>query len=704
MHAASRPSVECPNWWFIFLMLVGAWIATGLPCLAEENRPPADVGLPVEVLYYGEEKPLPQVVPLRAGPLTMIYEAGDLRYIRLGDKELIRRWYSATRDRNWGTLPVVLRNEKLEVHEDSFLIRYEVENKQGDIDFIWQGEIKGDERGTITFSMDGIARSTFLRNRIGFCILHPSEAAGARGRAIQADGTLVEKNFPQYIQPDAPFLDIQSLAHEVKPGVWARLDFEGDVFEMEDQRNWVDASFKTFCTPLSRPYPVEIPMGTKIAQRVTLTLEGHADGQADAHADHGRQDSVLPHDTTHSLSLEVGSAEPRPLLSIGLSMASHGERLTEREIRRLGMLRPAHLRVDVVLADPDHRRRFRQAAEEAASLHIPLEVALFVSDDAEAELLAFVDWLQSEMPTIARWLLFHSTESSTKEQWVKLAREHLSRHATDTPIFTGTNAYFTELNRGRPNIDVADGVCYSINPQVHAFDNRSLVETLAAHAETVVSARQFSGSLPLAISPVTLKPRFNPNATAASEEPPPGTLPEQVDVRQMSLFGAGWTMGSIKYLAESGAELATYYETTGWRGVMETESGSPVPEKFRSLPGSVFPLFHVLADVAEFSEGKVIPTQSSDPLRVETLLLTQDNRRRLLVANLTAESQQISLDAFPGPWHLRRLHEKNVIAAMQDPESYRSEAPEVINTNEGHLELTLAPFEVARIDLPPPSK
>jgi hypothetical protein len=101
-----------------------------------------------------------------------------------------------------------------------------------------------------------------------------------------------------------------------------------------------------------------------------------------------------------------------------------------------------------------------------------------------------------------------------------------------------------------------DLVCYSINPQVHAFDDCSLVETLAAQATTLESARSFVGSTPIAVTPVTLRPRFNPNATGPQPEPPPGELPPQVDPRQLSLFGAGWTMGSIKYLTEGGVASA----------------------------------------------------------------------------------------------------------------------------------------------------
>ena len=165
------------------------------------------------------------------------------------------------------------------------------------------------------------------------------------------------------------------------------------------------------------------------------------------------------------------------------------------------------------------------------------------------------------------------------------------------------------------------------------------------------SARQFIGDLPLAVSPVTLKMRFNPHATGPESEPEPGSLPPPVDVRQMSLFGAGWTAGSLKYLTGSDVQSLTYYETTGWRGVMDTESGSPVPDKFQSLPGSVFPLYHVLADVGEFVEGQVIPTDSSNILKVDGLAVRQGDRTRIILANLTNEPQTVNVQNLGPPPH-----------------------------------------------------
>ena len=120
--------------------------------------------------------------------------------------------------------------------------------------------------------------------------------------------------------------------------------------------------------------------------------------------------------------------------------------------------------------------------------------------------------------------------------------------------------------------------------------NSSIAETPEVAAQQAASVRRYFPGKPLVISPVTLRPRFNPNATGPEPVVPPGELPPKVDPRQLSLFAAAWTLAMIKALAEAGADSVTFYETTGWRGVMETAAGSPLPEKFPSIPGAVFPL------------------------------------------------------------------------------------------------------------------
>jgi hypothetical protein len=337
-------------------------------------------------------------------------------------------------------------------------------------------------------------------------------------------------------------------------------------------------------------------------------------------------------------------------------------------------------------------------AAEAAALGVALEAALFLSDDAEIELDALLAVLRELRPPITAWLIFHSAEKSTSERWVALARARLAAYDAAIPVGSGTNVYFTELNRQRPPAAALDLVCYSINPQVHAFDNASLAETCSTIAATLESARQFAGGKPIAITPITLKPRFNPNATGPEPEPKPGELPPQVDARQMSLFGAGWTLGSLKYLAEGGAASATFFETSGWRGVMEAATGSPLPDVFRAPPGGVFPLYHVLADAGEFAGAEVIRSASSDPLKVDGLALRKDGRMRVLLANLSAVPQQVTVQGLGARAQVRVLDETNAEAAMREPEAFRAQVGEEQTVEDGILELTLRPYAIVRID------
>lgn len=638
------------------------------------------------VLYYGKDEPLPEQLELRAGPLSLVYEQGDLRYIRLGDREIVRRVYVAMRDRNWGTVPARLSNVRKEVLRDSFRVTFDVENKQGEIDFFWQGTITGDPEGTITFAMDGEARSTFLRNRIGFCVLHPiRECAGEPCVVEKVDGTVERGTFPRYVSADQPFLDLRAISHEVVPDVWAEVRFTGDIFEMEDQRNWTDTSYKTYCTPLRLPFPVEVKAGTRISQSVTLRLKGKIPALRAAPSAEG-------------VIFAVGETPSAPLPRIGLGVASHSQPLSQRGLARLRGLNLSHLRVDLRLSQPEYESHLRRACLDASELRVPLEVALILSDRAEEELKGLTATLDRVKPAVCTWLIFHAAEESTTEKWVKLARECLIHYSPTAKIGAGTNAYFAELNRSRPPDSAVDLVCYSVNPQVHAGDNATLVENLAAQAATVESARQFVGGRPLAITPITLKPRFNPEATGPEPEPPPGELPSQVDVRQMSLFGAGWTAGSLKYVAQSGVYSVTYYETSGWRGVMETETGSPLPERFQSLAGAVFPLYHVLADVGEFAGGEVLPSHSTKPLRMDGIVLRKGGKRRLILANLSAETQVVTVQNLSHRVQVRHLDETNAEEAMLSPDEFRAREGELLHAAAGKLVVTLLPYSLARLD------
>jgi len=641
---------------------------------------------PVNVWRYGRQEGLAPRLRLKAGPLSLFLERSELISIRLGEREVLRRVYAAVRDRNWGTLAPVLTKVRQEIGENAFHITFGAEHRENEIHFSWQATLTGDATGTVSFLLDGQAHTTFLKNRIGFCVLHPDTCAGSPCRIQHADGTEESSTFPEFISPHQPFREIRSIAHEVAPQVWAEVRFEGDIFEMEDQRNWTDASFKTYCTPLRIPFPAEIAAGTRVRQSVTLRL-----------IDPGRAAFAAEGFPCERPAYEIRPAGPRsPLPALGLGIASHGLELSDREQTLLTALGPSHLRVDLDLSRSDSAGKLERAAREALALRAKLEVALFLSDAAAGELAALLPPLSRVPSSIARFLVFHTKEASTSEKWIALTKKLMAPARPGVSCAAGTNAYFTELNRG-PRPVFADEVVFSLNPQIHAFDNGSMMETLPMQEVTVLNARRLSQGKPVVVSPVTLKPRFNAVATGPVVGPLPGELPQEVDVRQMSLFGAAWTLGSLACLTRSGASSLTYYETTGWRGVMETVEGSS-SEGFPALPGCVFPLYHVLADLGEFRGGSVLHGHCVAPLSIAAFTVEARGQASTFLANLEPEMKEAVVRGALGRGRLRLLDETNVERACREPDAFRTERGEVVSPREGQLRMTLRAYATARID------
>jgi hypothetical protein len=476
---------------------------------------------------------------LRAGPMSAILEPdGGLRRIAVGDVEILRRIHGAVRDRDWNTLAP--RLERLEVR-DGFDVDFDVLCGP----FAWRGRIRGDARG-LTYAMDGEARETFLRNRIGLCVLHPVGAGACE--VEHTDGRRERSRFPERISPHQPFQDVRALTHH-PGGLRVRVAFEGDVFETEDQRNWTDASFKTYSTPLALPFPVEIRAGTRVRQTVTVAVGDR-------------------------LELTPAERATHPFPSL------------------------AHRRVDL-----------RPGRTFAPADDVPIELALHPRSERDLE-----TWGAVRAP-LARVLVFPEGHKATPPEWVALARKHFR----DVPVGGGTDAYFAELNRG-PKPEGFDVVAWSINPQVHAEDDRTLIENLEAQAWTVESARALAPQAALAVTPVTFRPRFNPNATAVL------TLERRLNVntdpRIRTPFGAAWTAASFKYLAEAGASSVTY--------------GDLAP-KLPDLRG-----------------WRVVPCASTDPLRVVGLAAEKDGHRRLWAVSLSSEPLEIR-GATLAPWEVREL-------------------------------------------------
>ena len=226
----------------------------------------------------GTREKAPKSVTLRAGELTVEFVTGGLRTLRFEGHEVLRTVAYVVRDSSWGTYNPEITECSIHQGDGSFAVTYQGRCASADPSqaLTYQASITGNAQGSLVFEVLAEPLTPFLTARCGFAVLHPIDGVAGRQVIVEhVDGSQEQATFPDLIAPAQPFKDIRALQHSVTPGITARCCLNGDVFEMEDQRNWSDASFKTYSRPLELPWPYVLDAGTRNEQSVRQIGRAH---------------------------------------------------------------------------------------------------------------------------------------------------------------------------------------------------------------------------------------------------------------------------------------------------------------------------------------------------------------------------------------------------------------------------------------------
>jgi D-apionolactonase len=584
---------------------------------------------------------------LRAGNLRMIYDRGFLRYISLGNYEVLRMIYFALRDHHWDTMDGAPRDEVISVADRSFNIEYQWVSESESFPFIWDVIIEGKENSEIIFTINGKALKDVWKNRTGFCVLHPiPENAGRPCTVFDPEGNKVEGIFPFYISPHQPFLEIAQMQWPLSQYGRATLDFSGDIFEMEDQRNWCDDSYKTYCTPQRIPFPALLKKDETIHQEVRLLVETD-------------KPVSLPESGIPCLLKTTTQLNSKP--KIGVSAPSGGYQLTGEELKIICDLEFDHYRFEIDFSRSHWPEVWDRRVREAIAMQFDLEVWLYFSDqflDEASQFAGLLDQLPAEMKTDL--LILHKDFKTTPDLLLEKVTPILQQSVKTVSIGAGTDVFFTELNRERVKTDGVEFISYPVNPQVHAFDNATMAENTGAQAYTVESARHYFNGLPVHVSPVTLRPRL------ADDLEMTDGLPADADIRQTTLFGAAWTLASLAHLSSAGADSITYFEVVGPKGII----GSSQPLKgseWSSGQNNLFPIYHVLKCFLKHKSATWLPFSSTRSLDVKAFGFREGRQTRILLANLSNRSIPVRLE-YPASQYKRVVLDGDHVA-----DSYRDE-------------------------------
>ncbi|WP_422071644.1 hypothetical protein [Tranquillimonas rosea] len=506
---------------------------------------------------YGTEEPPADPPVRRVGALSFEWTGTGLRHVRLGGTELIRSVAFLARDRDWGTLTPEPGGVEETWTEGVLCLTTVLVFRTGGASLTVALSVRASETG-ITLEATGNAAGAFETNRAGFTVLHPiTGQAGAPVSVTHSDGSEQHSVFPDLIAPWQPFMDIAAITHHAGD-MACTCRFAGDVFEMEDQRQWGDASFKTYNRPLARPWPYVIAAGEPLRQSVELSW---------------RRAAPVP-------------APTEPALPSGPRFPDTALVVTSDEARRLAAgpdvldaVAPQRLlcHLDATLGDVDGQcAAFAtlQAAFPASTYDLELIGAF--DGDPEAELAAHARAAANAGFSPASVMVCPSVDRQSTppgSDWPDcppLETIHAAaRAAFDAPVMGGGMAsLFTELNRKPPPSGMLDFVTHALCPIVHDADDVSVMETLEAVPHITRSARALIGEAEYRIGPCTIAMRQNPYGSRTIPNPGGSRVcMTDNDPRHRGAFGAAYALGLATALAPAGPSVWTPAAVFGPRGL-----------------------------------------------------------------------------------------------------------------------------------------
>lgn len=534
--------------------------------------------------------------PLQAGKLRGVLEDGALRHLRWDGEEVLRGVAYLFRDRDWGTPPPRITDLVVDASSARFTATL--------AGFRWRAAIALSAEGRLNFTVEGEATAPVETNRCGFVVLHPAHCAGRRLLVTHTDGRKEDTEFPMLISPGQPVLEIRALRHEVAAGLAAALRLEAELpqdpdgkFEMEDQRNWSDASFKTYAGSLLDPWPYRLEPGRVFRQCVSLAIEDRR--------------PTAPALRKASPGLEIGRPSGALMPSIGLEAPAgftglplQPQWLVARLEGDLDALARSGVSVQLEIVVPETAAPGDALAAAAARC-------------AEAGLRP-----TAVLPCPAPLLLSHQPagpwpDLPPLEDYYRAARAAFP----EAHIGGGMLTYFTELNRCRPNGEAIDFISHATAPIVHAADDQSVMETLEALPAIAHSVRAIWPRLAYRVGPSALAMRSNPYGAATVPNPEGHKVPlADRDPRQSMDFAAAWAVGYAAALAPFGLEMLALNATHGPSGLEPS-----------------WPIFRVMQALIGAAGKRHVAVRA--PAGLAVLAWEEGEGIACVIANLTAEDR-----------------------------------------------------------------
>lgn len=396
--------------------------------------------------------------------------------------ELLRRIFITVRDSGWREVGPTHWESAIDEVTRTVTLRARHINEL--VDFEWEATLcASHDLRELRFELTGKALRDMEVCRVGLVILHPvNSMVGSRlsatGPGLEQHLTVTETISPQPVVdgiPQAMTDPFSELVIEQPDFGTAAFRFEGDLFELEDQRNWGDASFKTYCTPLRVGFPRTMNAGTSIAHSVQIRFK-----------------PALKRETSHVIASSRVELGVFPTIGRQWCPRSTPASSPQRE-------------------PPWHCLHFQMAAvTDTAILRSLLEsVSPKVQIGVTADLIPtseVLDLLSTHRERVSRVTLWGPDSSPPPAAVVERWRRHFetASGSPHLPFLAGTRGYYVEFNRAIAFDVPISGIAFPLTATVHSDDPATIADNVVAIRDMSETARRLTGLSEIVVAPLAL--------------------------------------------------------------------------------------------------------------------------------------------------------------------------------------------------------
>ncbi|MDC3075196.1 hypothetical protein OA258_02030 [Pelagibacteraceae bacterium] len=509
------------------------------------------------------------------------------------------------RDKNWNNY-------------DPKILNYE-ENFDSSLEYIFDLEYGIAEilktRNTILFSENSITLSSegeflteFWTNRIGFNLLIPLQNhVGSNIIVSKETGVKEEKKFPVFITPDQPILKFKKLAYTLGDSLLVNINFEGILFEMEDQRNWGDASYKIYSGSLLDPFPYLEKEGSNFSQTVKIDLVN-------------KKQRSFPSKNIVNIDNSISYKFPKIGIKIDSPILPDDNLINN---------------FDYYYYLIDFTKDFTNVTLRSQNKVFLVALVDHINDPAK-ELTKIYNFITENTINLDKILIcpkiylnsFQPAGEWPKapelNEYYKIAKKMFSH----SQIVTGMVTNFTELNRKRPKV-FYDLVSFSFTPIVHDSSDFGVLNTPETIPYIFKTLKKFSNSCDVHIGPISIGMHFNPYGESLVNNKKKIRLEmADSDPRHDELFSLTWTLAIFIQSINKESKYFTFNSIYGHHGILNKDNTKR-------------PLYHLNNFLISLSNSEIF---KFNPINeVYGLKIVLNDKKYYLFVNSSKQKKEINI-------------------------------------------------------------